>query len=104
MFVLTVLTIQKLIELLQSLFTSRFIFFHYRRYWFAKPGCQLPYFHVVVELNKTNIGNSIESQVTESWVSGQKSIRVCDVERNVLPNLHIDFLYIQVLKGVVYQV
>ena len=104
MFVLTILTIQKLVELLQSLFTSRFIFFHYCSYRFAKPSRQLSYFHVVVELNKTNIGNSIESQATESWVSGQKSIRVCDVERNVLPNLHIDFLYIQVLKGVVYQV
>ena len=104
MFVLTVLTIQKLVELLQSLFTSRLIFFHYCCYRFAKPGRQLPYLHIVVELNQTDIGNSIESQATESWVSGQKSIGMGDVERYVLPNLHINFLYIQVLEGVVYQV
>ena len=98
------LPIQKLVELLESLLACHIILGHDLTNRFEQPTIQLPDFHVIIELNQTYIGNSLKSQRTETRVRCQQCVRSSNVKRYILPYLHVDLLYVQMLQGMIYQI
>lgn len=69
-----------------------------------EPTVELSYFHVVVELDKADVADALEGQGAETGIGGEEGVGPGDVEGYVLPDFHVDFLYVEVFEGVVYQV
>ena len=95
MFVFSIFCIQKLIEFLEGLFACQVIFRHEFGNRLEEPIVELSYFHVVVELDEADIAYALEGQGAEAGIGGEEGVGSGDVEGDILPNFHVDFLDVE---------
>jgi hypothetical protein len=56
-----------------------------------------------VEVDECDVGDALEGELGVAGVGGEEGVGFGDVQRDVLPDLHVHFFYVQVLQAVVYQ-
>ena len=99
-----ILLIQKLIKSYDIRPTSTIILLYYPQETLSQPSIQLPDLHIEVEVDQTDIFYAFEGEGWVLVIEEEFCIGFNYVDGDVLPDLHVYFLYVDVLKGVIDEV